>query len=124
MPIALSISNLDASSWICFVLGGIVLLVGLYLGLRKPAVDNKKALDEAKAKITELTSQLQKAKEGKLEDGVDLAATAEGAKSAIEQVGGIVAALPENQRFAGLLILIGTVLMGVGTVQFGGTSLF
>jgi hypothetical protein len=39
-------------------------------------------------------------------------------------VQGIVAALPENLRFAGLLVLVGTVLMGVATIQFGGVSPF
>jgi hypothetical protein len=32
--------------------------------------------------------------------------------------------LPENLRFAGVLVLVGTVLIGVATIQFGGTSLF
>ena len=48
----------------------------------------------------------------------------EAAKSALEQVGSIVASLPENLRFAGLLVLVGAVLMSVATIQFGGTSLF
>ncbi|HET9287130.1 MAG TPA: hypothetical protein VFO26_06185 [Gaiella sp.] len=51
-------------------------------------------------------------------------ASTEAASSALEQVQGIVAALPENLRFAGLLILVGAVLMGVATVQFGDVSLF
>ena len=50
--------------------------------------------------------------------------TAAEAKNTLEEIGGIVGALPENLRFAGLLILVGTVLMSVATVQFGGHSLF
>ena len=45
-------------------------------------------------------------------------------KSALDEVSGIVAALPENLRFAGLLILVGAALMSVATVQFGGHSIF
>jgi len=52
------------------------------------------------------------------------AASADAAKSALEQVQGIVGALPENLRFAGLLVLIGTLLISVATVQFGHISLF
>ena len=48
----------------------------------------------------------------------------EGAKTAFEQVEGIVASLPQNLRFAGLLVLVGTALIGVATIQFGGVSLF
>ncbi len=46
------------------------------------------------------------------------------ARSALEQVSGIVGALPVQHRFAGMLVLVGAVLVSVATVQYGGTSLF
>ena len=54
----------------------------------------------------------------------EAASSAEAAASALEQVAGIVGSLPERVRFAGLLVLVGTVLVSVATIQFGGTSLF
>lgn len=46
------------------------------------------------------------------------------AQSVLQEIGSIVSALPENLRFAGLLVLVGTVLMSVATTQFGGHALF
>lgn len=54
----------------------------------------------------------------------DAESTAGAAKSAVEQLGGAVGSLPEYLRFSGLLLLVGTVLVSVATIQFGGTSLF
>lgn len=54
----------------------------------------------------------------------EASASAAAAKSAIEQVQGIVGSLPVNVRFAGLLVLVGAVLMSVATIEFGGVSLF
>jgi hypothetical protein len=34
----------------------------------------------------------------------------------------VVASLPENLRFAGLLVLLGTGRIGVATIQFGGIA--
>jgi len=48
----------------------------------------------------------------------------ESASSTLKELSGIVGALPERTRFAGLLILVGTLLISVATIQFGGTSLF
>lgn len=126
------LDNAEAIAWICFILGAIVLLVGLYIGLKiapeKAAKENKEKIDEAKAKLEETRTQLQAATSGNLEGGAAAGAAAtanaEAAKSALEQVGSIVGSLPEHQRFPGMLILVGAVLMGVGTIQFGGTSIF
>jgi hypothetical protein len=129
MPIA-ALNNADIVAWACFGIGVIVLGIGLWMGIKTAPKKAKAAsndkLDEAKGKVKELTDELQKVKEGNLEVAAvtDVASTAEAAKSALEQVGSIVGSLPEYQRFAGMLILMGAVLMGVGTVQFGGTSLF
>jgi hypothetical protein len=129
-----ALDNAEAIAWLCFVLGAIVLIVGLYIGLKtapeKVEKENKQKLDEAKTKLEETTSQLKAATSGNLEGGAAAGAAAtatekaEEAKSALEQVGGIVGSLPEHQRFPGMLVLVGTVLMGVGTIQFGGTAIF
>lgn len=128
------LDNAEAIAWICFVLGGVVLLVGLYIGLitapRKAEEASKEKIDEAKAKLEEATAHLQRASTGDpgtraaLDTTTSATAAAEAAKSALEQVGGIVGSLPEHQRFPGMLVLVGAVLMGVGTIQFGGTSIF
>jgi type II secretory pathway component PulM len=128
------LDNAEAIAWICFVLGAILLLVGVYIGVitapKKVAEENKQKIDEAKTKLAETTTQLQAATSGSLESGAaanvaaSATATAEAAKSALEQVGGIVGSLPEHQRFPGMLVVIGAVLTSVGTVQFGGTSIF
>jgi multidrug resistance efflux pump len=126
--------------------GIVVLACGLLLGLwtslkRAPAkaADAKAKLDDAKAKISEAQAQIEQTSDemrrGGLEDFTTAAPgatealnaagqSAEGAKSAFEQVEGIVASLPQNLRFAGMLVLVGTVLIGVATIQFGGVSLF
>lgn len=128
------LDNAELVAWLCFGLGAIVLLVGLYLGMKKAPEkaeeENKQKIEEAKAKLDETTSQLRAATSRNLAGG-DAAgaaetatAKAEEAKSALEQVGSIVGSLPEHQRFPGMLVLVGAVLMGVGTIQFGGTAIF
>ncbi len=129
-----------------FVLGILVLATGVVAGLwttfqRAPhkAEDAKKKLDEAKAQLDEAQAQIDRTASAiagpvfesagravpEATEAVAVAgeSTAK-ASSALEQVQGIVGALPENLRFAGVLILVGTVLMGVATIQFGGVSLF
>jgi hypothetical protein len=126
------LDNAEAIAWICFILGALVLLVGLYIGLvtapAKAAEATKQKIDEAKANIAQTTETLEAATSGAEAAAVGAAEsakqTAEAAKSALEQVGGLVGSLPEHQRFPGMLVLIGAVLMSVGTIQFGGTSIF
>jgi H+/Cl- antiporter ClcA len=138
--------NADTVAWLCFIVGLLALLTGGVLGvvitLKKAPADAKAKLDEAKSKIDDAKGHLDQA-QSHLQttgEGIALAAgaqasdvqasasaaatSADAAKSAIEQVESIIGSLPENLRFAGLLVLIGTVLMSVATIQFGGISLF
>jgi hypothetical protein len=118
-------------AWTCFVVGIALLLAGVLIGLaltfRRATKQVEHKMRQVRAKVDELT---ETAVSGSLHSHADheAAATAEAAgaevKSTLDEVGGIVAALPENLRFAGLLILVGTALMSVATVQFGGQSLF
>ena len=118
-------------AWSCFFVGVVLLFAGVVIGLAltfwKRTQDVKQKVEEAKGKVDQLKAT---AMSGSLKATADedAAASAESmaadAKSTLEEIGGIVGALPENLRFAGLLILVGTVLMSVATVQFGGHSLF
>jgi hypothetical protein len=132
-----TIKNADAVAWICFVVGLVVLLVGvgigLFISLKKApatAADAKAAVENAKSKIDETKARVQEAATPGLEAGQATSsaqaavATTDAAKSALEQVSGIVGSLPEPLRFAGMLVLVGTVLVSVATIQFGGVKLF
>ena len=132
---------------ICFWAGLILLAVGTLIGLilslksskldaGKKVEDAKKNVDDAAAQASTAAQEIKVAGNRALEaDGpVDVtsaaaaadsaASSAAAAKTALEQVQGVLGALPEHLRFAGLLIIVGTVLIGVATVQYGGTSLF
>ena len=118
-------------AWTCFVLGTVLLLVGVVLGFyvtfRSTREHVKAKMEQAKQKIDELkATAVSSAKADSANEPAAAAAasTAEAAKGTLEEVQGIIAALPEAARFPGLLILVGTVLMSVATVQFGGHSLF
>ena len=118
-------------AWTCFVVGIVLLFAGVAIGLalsfRKQAQDVKRKVDEALDKVDELKDM---ATSGWLKASADESAAASAetkaaeAKTTLKEIGGIVASLPENLRFAGLLVLVGTALMSVATVQFGGHSLF
>jgi hypothetical protein len=118
-------------AWSCFFVGAVLLFAGVAIGLalsfRKQAQDVKQKVDEALDKVDELKDM---ATSGWMKATADEGAAASAetkaaeAKSTLQEIGGIVASLPENLRFAGLLVLVGTVLMSVATVQFGGHSLF
>ena len=138
----LAISQADGVAWACFGVGLLVLLAGVIVGLRTSLVhapaDASTKLDEVKTKLEETKGHIENATSAvgssTLESGAAAAeatasaqaagASAEAAKSALEQLQGIVGSLPENLRFAGLLVLIGTALMSVATIQFGGVPLF
>lgn len=143
MSAVLAVSQADAVGWACFVVGILVLFggvaIGLFTSLRRAPTQATTKLEEAKSKIDEAKGHIEETKSAVANpsglestaaaDATTTAADAAGesaaaAQTALEQVQGIVAALPENLRFAGLLILVGTVLMGVATIQFGGVSLF
>ena len=118
-------------AWTCFVVGIVLLLAGVVIGLaltfRKATKQVEHKMRQVRAKVDELT---ETAVSGSLHSHADheAAATAEAAgadvKSALDEVSGIVGALPENLRFAGLLVLVGAALMSVATVQFGGHAIF
>jgi hypothetical protein len=130
MPLALS--SLQATSWATFGLGVIVLVIGLGLGIFKApaaAKKDKKELTDAKVAAEVVSTELQEARNKSLNEGVAtdtnaIAAATASSKTAVEQISGAIASLPEYQRFPGLLVLLGAALMGIATVQFGGTSLF
>lgn len=140
--------NAAAVAWICLVVGVMVLGAGAYIGVNNTVAttrqDTKKKLEEAKAKLDAAMEGMGTArarigevraladKEGGAANASDAAkeaadraavSTAE-AKSTLESISSIIGALPENLRFAGVLVLVGTVLVSVATIQFGGTSLF
>jgi hypothetical protein len=123
--------------WTCFVVGVVLLLSGVVIGLYltfTAAVTSTATSAQASGKV----EQAKEAVETLMTTAVDAAQTPQTspeaektaavagntAKSALDEIGAIVSSLPENLRFAGLLVLVGTVLMSVATVQFGGHSLF
>lgn len=129
----------------CMVLGVLLIVAGSALGIAVSTRQTKLAqakgdLDAAQQRFQATRQQLEGMQAGGLESvgggelegassqlhqaAVDAESTAGAAKSALEQVGGIVGALPENLRFSAVLLLVGTVLVSVATIQFGGTSLF
>ena len=138
--------ELQIAGWTCFVLGVALLVAGVSNGLWMSRRQAAQTIEDAKTKLYQARTKLDEARGhiertssavaglgaeqvgGAAPDATEAVAaagaSADEATSALDQVEGIVAALPENLRFAGLLILIGTVLMSVATVQFGGTQLF
>lgn len=143
MTQVVALTQADAVAWACFLVGITVLAAGVGVGfwtsLRQApakAREARAALEEASEKLQQARRHAETAAAGSTLEGLapgaaggkDAAQAAqestEAAKSAIEQVEGIVGSLPENLRFAGLLVLVGTVLIGVATIQFGGVSLF
>ena len=134
MLVLAALSNIDVVGWTCFLLGIGVLLTGVIKGT---LIDHDVATKDAKKKIEEAAKKIDETKthitlttaEGLPAGGADAQVSAaqdsaDEARSALEQVGDIVGALPEKLRFSGLLVLIGTVLMSVATIQFGHISLF
>ena len=118
-------------AWTCFVVGILLLLAGVVIGL---ALTFRKATKQVEHKMRQVRHKVDELRDtavsGSMSARADdhAAASAEAkageVKSALDEVSGIVAALPENLRFAGLLILVGAALMSVATVQFGGHSIF
>jgi Tfp pilus assembly protein PilO len=118
-------------AWTCFVVGIVLLLAGVLIGL---ALTFRKATKEVQEKMRVLRGKVDELKDTAINGSLKASADEQAAsaaetkaaevKSTLDEVSGIVGALPENLRFAGLLALVGTALMGVATVQFGGHSLF
>jgi hypothetical protein len=123
--------NAEIVAWVCFGLGALLVLLGLLIGLvlsfRKVATDVKAKVADASATVDQLTTVAvtsaltDSANQSAADDAED---KAEEVKSKLGEIGSLVGSLPEHLRFAGLLILVGTVLMSVATVQFGGQQIF
>jgi hypothetical protein len=120
-----------AVAWVCFGLGIVLVVVGVVIGLYLSFTKTKKDVEK---KVEEAAQHIDNAKQAALTgssfEGVNQAAAgqasqeSEAAKGALEEISSIIGSLPEHLRFAGLLILVGVVLMSVATVQFGGHSIF
>jgi hypothetical protein len=131
----------------CFLVGVALIGAGAVLGFLvskrgliaatdapKKLAEASRQLNVAHQRISDTRQEVENLQSGNLEgiqdpSGASAAAaeaesSATAAKSALEQVSGIVGALPENLRFSGVLLLVGTVLVSVATTQFGGTPLF
>jgi hypothetical protein len=142
-----AINNAEVAAWISLIVGIIVMGTGLSIGvftsLTKAPTAAKEKVDEAKGKLDDTKTKLGQAKAQIQSLGTtalesagipdtdpasaatdEAADAADAAQSAIQQMEGIIGTLPEHLRFAGMLVLVGAALMGVATVQFGGTSLF
>ena len=133
MLAALPSANLYAEY--CFWAGVAMLFVGVAVGViisfQEPpkAVTSvaKAKLKKAKAKLEALqTITVDAADSGKTAgtSPATAATTATEAKDLLSDIDGLLTALPERLRFAGLLVLIGGALMSVAMVQFGGHSIF
>jgi hypothetical protein len=141
----MTLDNAEIVGWVCLVVGIATIAAGVFLGLTTPAKEAKEAkkqLETAGHAISQADQHIQQARaaaansqragaealmaagEEATNAAEDAKAKTEEAKTALEQVASIVGSLPENLRFAGMLVLVGAVLMGVATIQFGGTSLF
>jgi cell division protein FtsL len=126
--------NAELVAWICFIAGVVLLLAGVVIGLyltftkaKRDVEEVKKKVEEAKNHVDDLrASAVSGSLRGEANEEAASAATAQAAaaKSTLEEISGIIGSLPENLRFAGLLVLVGVVLMSVATVQFGGHSIF
>lgn len=136
VSVSAAVSGFSANfvAWVCFGLGVALVAVGTVQGLRaKTAIqkdaDRKKA--EGIAAVTQLEVRAQDlietealADQAAGEAARDVQQTGSEAKSKFEDLASLVGSLPEHLRFPGLLIVVGAALIGVATVQFGGTSLF
>jgi hypothetical protein len=131
----LAYSNIDASGWICFGLGALTFAIGLGLGAWNGVKEAEKAtrqqlktkVDLAVGKVSDLTAKAVDAANAEGKDpAVAAAATATGAatEGAVKDIEGLLNVLPAPLRFAGFLMLVGAFVMSVGTVQFGGHSIF
>lgn len=143
LVVAMVLDNAEVVGWVSLAVGIGLVGVGAYVGTTTPATETKNArekLDTAEKAITAAEERMREATtaaansqpgaENLVAANEAAASAAQAAtvktaeaKTALEQVAGIVGSLPENLRSAGMLVLIGAVLMGVATIQFGGTSL-
>jgi hypothetical protein len=142
MTLPLALAGAGIVGVICLVVGILVLgagiLMGFWIAPRRAAGQAQTKLEQASHEIDNAMQHLEAtmaASAGSTTETKGDATPAwtaadaarqstDAAMTALGQVQSIVAALPVNLRFAGVLVLIGTVLIGVATMQFGGVSLF
>jgi hypothetical protein len=133
MIAALPSANLFAEY--CFWAGVAMLVIGVAVGVIISFQEPPKAVTSvAKAKLKKATGKINSLQslavaeansdEAKPASATTAAVTATEAKDLLSDIEGLLAALPERLRFAGLLVLIGGALMSVALVQFGGHSIF
>lgn len=127
-----ALHSADIVGWVCFIVGLSLIGVGTFVGLSTKPMQTSDAVKKkaaAAAKHLEVaTKHASLAATSTGSDATDAATAAstetEKAKSLLADIGGIIGSLPEHLRFAGMLVLVGALLVSVATVQFGGTSLF
>lgn len=116
-------SRADDVASVCFVTGLGLLILGAVIGYWREDAD----IRELKKKIKELEQKLKEAKEG-LESTAtptdEQRAAAQDLEKAASAIKGLLEAFPEKLRFAVFMMVVGTLLMSVATIQFGGTSIF
>jgi lysophospholipase L1-like esterase len=129
-------ASAETVAWVCFGLGALILLAGVAIGLILSLGKTTKGLSakDASSKVKDATAKVQALKTTAVASANSPASDATAAatassqadevQSVLQEIGGIVSSLPESLRFAGLLVLIGTVLISVATIQFGGHSIF
>jgi hypothetical protein len=129
-------TSAEIVAWACFVLGIVILLAGVGIGILLSVGKTSKGVSaaDAGAKVKAAAAQVDALKSTAVagannpstdpEAAAAVSKQAAATQSVLEQIGGIVGSLPENLRFAGLLVLVGAALMSVATVQFGGHVLF
>jgi hypothetical protein len=132
-----SVSGTSANivAWTCFALGVVLVLAGVWNGLRAKPAATKEKVDEVVADANTAVERLEQQATNQVRASAlggdeaaqateDATQAATEAKGKLSELSSLVGSLPEHLRFAGLLIVIGAALISVATVQFGGTSLF
>jgi hypothetical protein len=131
----LAVTSAHLVAWICFFVGLALLLIGVFIGLATMFPGRFQIAEEtARTKIAQVRKRIDDlqdiavgaAHSDRADEETAGAAVGQGeaAKSALDDVASIIGSLPETLRFPGLLVLVGALLMSVGTVEFGGHSLF
>ena len=124
-------TSAEIVAWVCFAVGIVLLLagvaVGLLLSLAPMREDWHRKLAQLRGQVDDLRATAVRGSESAAPDEravADAEKQSAALKGGLDEIGGIVASLPENTRFAALLVLVGAALMSVATVQFGGHSIF
>jgi hypothetical protein len=134
----IALSSAVAVGWACFIVGGVILLVGAGFGAlwsytephtavaTATGPEKKEVAEAAKTSVEGLAKTAKEAAAStpneNQKEAVEEKATA--AQSAVQDLAAIVKALPERLRFWGFLMLIGALLMSVATIEFSGHPIF